>query len=108
MGKPDSLVLELLSIDAFSSSAIAVGGISSLHHEALDDSVELDALVVAWLAFLSSAEGAEVFGCLWHLFVEYLEHDSTLFVAFTTLVTDRDIEVRLHIVLPELGQTIML
>ena len=108
MGKPDSLVLELLSIDAFTSSAIAVGGISSLHHEALDDSVELDALVVAWLAFLSGADGAEVFGCLRHLFVEYLEYDSTLLVAFTTLVTDRDIEVRLHIVLPELGQSIML
>ena len=79
-----------------------------MHHETLDDSVELDALVVAWLAFLSGADGAEVFGCLWHFLVEHLEHDSTLLVAFTALVADRDIEVRLHIVLLELGQTIML
>ena len=66
MWKPDSLIFELLSVDAFASSAIAVGGISSLHHKTFDDSVELDALVVAWLAFLSGAEGAEVLRRLGH------------------------------------------
>ena len=108
MWKPDSLIFELLSVDAFASSAIAVGGISSLHHKTFDDSVELDALVVAWLAFLSSADGAEVFGRLWYFLVEHLEHDSTFLVAFTTLLADRDIEVRLYIILLEFGQTIML
>lgn len=52
------LVLELLSIDGFSSSAVFVGEVTSLNHKLRDDSVEGAALVSE--ALFSSAESSEV------------------------------------------------
>ena len=58
------LILELVAIDGFASSAIVVCEVSSLAHEVGDDTVESAALVAKSL--LSSAKGSEVLSCLGH------------------------------------------
>lgn len=54
------LVLELVSIDGLSASAIVVGEVTALAHEVGNDTVEGGALVA--VALLAGAQGAEVFG----------------------------------------------
>jgi hypothetical protein len=59
------LILEFLAVDALAACAIALGEVSALNHEALNDSVECGALVMKRFpcitdTFLASAEGAEV------------------------------------------------
>ena len=49
------LICEFGSVDGFSTGAIEGGEVSSLAHEAGDDSVENGAFVVEWLAGLASA-----------------------------------------------------
>jgi hypothetical protein len=53
-------VLELVSIDGLSASAIVVGEVTTLAHEVGNDTVEGRALVA--VALLAGAQGAEVLG----------------------------------------------
>ena len=46
MWEPDTLIVEFVAVDGLPTSAILVGDVTSLHHEALDDSVEDIALVM--------------------------------------------------------------
>jgi hypothetical protein len=58
------LVLELVSIDGLSASAVVVGEVATLAHEVGDDTVEGGALVS--VSLLAGAQGAEVLGSLGH------------------------------------------
>ena len=74
------LVLELLAVDALAAHAIALGEVTALDHELLDDAVEAAALVVKGLsgfalAFLARAEGAEVLGGFGNNVIVQLERD---------------------------------
>jgi hypothetical protein len=66
MFSSESLVVKPFSIDGFTTGAIVVGKVTTLSHEARNDSVELGVFVgeftarLASDAFFSSAEGAEV------------------------------------------------
>ena len=58
-----------ISIDALATGAVSSGEVTTLGHEAVDDTVELAALVaevmtIASLSLLASAECSEVFGSL--------------------------------------------
>ena len=101
MGDPNSFILKLLSIDTLATSSVPGCGITTLHHEALDDSMELDTFIVAWFALLTCADSTEVFSCLWYILIEYFENHSALFKAFTTLFTNSDIKVCLNTFLLE-------
>jgi hypothetical protein len=59
------LIIEFLSVDGFSASAIAFGEVSTLDHELGDDTMEARALVAE--AMLTGGELEEVPGCLWDL-----------------------------------------
>ena len=88
-------VVESGTVDAFSSSAVSAGEVSSLGHEAGDDSVEVgtlepESLSGVALTLLASAESAEVLNGLGHTVAEETEHHATSFLA-----VDRDIEVDL-------------
>ncbi len=45
----EALVLELVPVDGFATSAVTVGEVTSLDHEILDDSVEAETLVTETL-----------------------------------------------------------
>ncbi len=67
MSVGEVLISELAAVDGLATSAVALGEIAALSHEAGDDSVEGRSLIVERLAlgarsFLTSAESAEVFG----------------------------------------------
>ena len=46
MWEPDTLIVEFVTVYGLPASAILVGDVTSLHHEALYDSVEDVALVM--------------------------------------------------------------
>ena len=77
MREPDTLIVEFVTVDGLSASAVLVGDVTALHHEALDDSVEDVALVMKSLALLTCADHAEILCCLRNLLGEQLEDDST-------------------------------
>lgn len=58
------LVGELLSVDGLSTSSIAVGEVTTLDHEVLDDTVEGRALISE--ALLAGSQSAEVLSGLRH------------------------------------------
>ena len=81
------LIRESSTVDALTSSAIEVCKISSLHHEALDHSMEDCAFVRVWLAIFAglatftSAKLSEVLRSPWdHILIE-LHDDSALRLA---------------------------
>ena len=45
VGQPDALVVELVTVDGLATGAVALSSVATLHHEALDNPVELVALV---------------------------------------------------------------
>jgi hypothetical protein len=67
------LVRELLAVDGFPASAVALGEISALDHESRDDTVEAGACIAE--AVLAGGELVEVSGCLWDL-VSVETHDN--------------------------------
>ena len=71
MTSSEVLVLELVAKDRLATSAITSGEVTTLGHEAWDDSVELGSLEVKGLALgahalFTSAESAEVLSSLWN------------------------------------------
>lgn len=82
VGELEVLVGELLTIDGFSTSAIATGEVTTLEHEVGDDSVERRALVAE--ALLASAESTEVLSGLGDLLVVEVEVDATTLVLNVT------------------------
>jgi len=79
VGQPNLLISKLLSINTLASSSVSLGGVATLHHEAVDDSVELVALVRrdSLVLHFSCAQDAEVFGGQGALICEKLEYDTT-------------------------------
>ena len=58
------LILELAAVDGLATGAVVVSEVTTLSHEASDDSVEGASLEVKAVSFLTGAESAEVFGGL--------------------------------------------
>lgn len=65
---PNLLVFEFLSVDRHSASSVPSSSVTALHHEVLDDTVELIALVVlTFTTILAGAKTSEVFTGLGHI-----------------------------------------
>ena len=105
MREPDTLIVEFVTIDGLSASAILVGDVTTLHHEALDDPVEDVALVMKTLALLTCTDHAEILCCLRNLLGEQFEDDSAGEWLFTS---DFNVEVDLRVVDLEFGEPISL
>ena len=56
------LIRELVAVDALAASAVALGEVTALNHELLDDTVEVGALVA--VALLAGSKGTEVLSSL--------------------------------------------
>lgn len=89
----ESLVVELVAVNRLASSAVASSEITTLDHKLLDDAVEDGAFIVQRLsrlsdALLTSAERAEVVGCLGDEVGVELHGDTT-----DGLAADGDVEV---------------
>jgi len=70
---PNLFVIKFATIDTRSTSSILIGNITSLGHEAFDDSMENVSLVMEVFCFVTSAKGSEVFSGLRNLFGEQFE-----------------------------------
>lgn len=87
------LIFKFVTVNGFASETVEVGDVTTLCHEAWNDSVEDRVLVSETL--LASAQGSEVLCSLWNNLVEQVEDHSWLFSAI-----DGDVEVDLR----ELGR----
>ena len=67
----EAFIFKLVSVNRLSTSAVVVGEVAALAHEAWDHTVEARALVAK--ALLSSAKSTEVFGCFRHIICVELE-----------------------------------
>ena len=105
MWEPDTLIVEFATVDGLPASAILVGDVTSLHHEALDDSVEDVALVMKSLALLTCADYAEIFSSLRDLLGEQFEDDSASDWLFTS---NFNVKVDLWVVKLEFRESICL
>ena len=83
------LIGKLVSVNAFATSAIASGEITTLTHELLDDSVEFGALVSESL--LASAKSSEVFHSLGAHVISQLHHNSASISA-----SNRNVEITVN------------
>ena len=54
---------KFFSVDGDTSSAVASSKVTTLGHEAVNDSVESRAFVGITLLIITTAEGTEIFGC---------------------------------------------
>jgi len=104
VGEPDAFISELLSVNAFASSSVSHGGVSTLHHEAVDDSVEGIALVRGDSFLFSSAQSAEVLSSDRDLVIEELENDTTLLRNSRSFGLDLNIKVDLRVALVEVRE----
>jgi len=78
---PNLFVIEFVSINAHSSSSVLISNITTLCHEALNNSME-EITFIVW-TFLSSTDCSEIFSCLGNLFCEKLKNNSFfLFLIF--------------------------
>jgi hypothetical protein len=77
------LVVELfsVSIDALATGAVTFGEVTTLGHEAIDDTVELAALVAEVLSLLASAEYSEVLGSLRSVTIQLHNNSAGLLAA---------------------------
>lgn len=76
------LILKLFAVDALATSTVAVGEVTTLDHELLNDAVEIRAFVVERLSALAEtlfagAESAEVLSRLGHNIVVQLHNDAS-------------------------------
>ena len=75
MLKLESFILKLFAIDTFATRTVAVREIAPLKHELRDHAMKNAPFIVEGLAKLTkplfaSAQTAEVFGCLRHIFAK--------------------------------------
>ena len=80
------LVVKLVPVDGFSTSATVISEVTTLEHEVRNDAMKDGILVVKWLSFLAnslltSAESTKVFDSFWDV-VTVETHDNAL--RFTT------------------------
>ena len=85
VGELEVLVVELVAVDGLAASAVSVGEVATLGHEAGDNAVEFAALEVERLARVASAGGSvskrgEVGGGLRDDVAEHAEDDSASFL----------------------------
>jgi hypothetical protein len=97
MRVPDLLICKFLAVNALSSSSILIGGITTLSHKSLDDSMENVFLVMIEWTFISNTYRSEVLGCLWNLFGEQFKYNSTVLFVLIVICTDLDIKESLRI-----------
>ena len=100
MREPDTLIVEFVTVDGLAASAILVGDVTTLHHEALNDPVEDVALVMKSLTLLTCADHAEILCCLRDLLGEQFEDDSAGEWFFSS---DFNVKVDLRVVDLEFG-----
>ena len=98
---PNLFIFKFLSVDTLTTGSILICRVTTLSHEAFDDSVENDVFVVIWNAFVSNTEWSEVFCSLWNQFSKKLENNSSFFSVF-----DLNIKESLRIFLIELRKLI--
>ena len=80
MREPNLFVFELVPVDALASSAVLVRDVSTLSHEAFNNSVE--DVVFICEPFFASADRSEILRSLGHLLCKQFENNSLLFSAF--------------------------
>ena len=90
MGQPDALVVELISVDRFAASSIPGSDVATLHHEVLDNPVEVAALVVH--AFLSCTQAAKVLRSLRHVRREELKEHPAFLCLLSLISFNLDVE----------------
>jgi len=101
MREPHSFIIKFVTINAFTSSAVLISDVTSLHHEVFDDAME-DVAFVAETVLLTSTDASKVFSSLWHLLIEELKDHSSFVMAFFSFFTNLDVEVGLRVVNVEL------
>ena len=69
------LIGELVAVDALAASAVALGEVTALDHELLDNTVEVGALIAE--ALLAGSKGTEVLSSLRKM--QWLAEDATMF-----------------------------
>jgi len=102
MWVPNLLVREFLAIDALATSAILIGGITTLGHEAFYYSVEKVAFVGharICAHVISCAESSEILSGFWGLFREQFKNNSSLFLLFFIRISNFNIKESLCIFL---------
>ena len=104
--EPCVLIVELGAVDGHAARAVAVGGVTPLHHEFLDHAVEDAPLVVELRALLSRAEGSEVLSCLWDMLREQLkDYTASLWLLVWVITAYFNIEKYLGVACFESRQT---
>jgi len=87
------LILEVLAVDGLAASACSgMSKVTSLGHEAGDDTVNDRVCIMQWLfmfsyALLASAESAEIFTCLGRR-IEEIHGDTAAITSFSCLSAD--------------------
>lgn len=97
--KPDSFISELFAINTLTSSSISFSSVSTLHHEAINDSVELVSLVRRNISLLSSAQFTEVIASDGSMVLEEFENNATLLLNFGSSSSNLNVEEDLRVLL---------
>jgi hypothetical protein len=105
---PDPFVFEFVAVDALATCAVAHCRVATLHHEVLDNPVELVSFVVEVASLLARAVNSKVLSCLGHCLVKKFHHNSTFIVAFLAFVADLDVEEDLLVFQVEVWQLVEL
>jgi hypothetical protein len=88
MWQPNTLIIKLVPVDTLSAGAISHSGVSALHHEVLDDSVEFVSFIMEFSSFFARAVNTEVLSSLGYNLIEQFHNNSTLFVPLFTFLAD--------------------
>ena len=97
--KPDSFISELFAINTLTSSSISVSSVSTLHHEAINDSVELVSLVRRNISLLSGTQFTEVLSSDGSMVLEEFENNATLLLNFGSSSSNLNVEEDLRVLL---------
>ena len=97
--KPDSFISELFAINTLTSSSISVSSVSTLHHEAINDSVELVSLVRRNISLLSSTQFTEVLSSDGSMVLEEFENNATLLLNFGSSSSNLNVKEDLRVLL---------
>ena len=104
MRHPNLLIRKFGSVRTLGIFAIIVlDNLSTLHHEARNDSLKDSIFVVHVQTMLACAERSEVFDSSGQLILEKLHHDSLLLIALLSLSSDLYVHVDLNVVHRKVG-----